>query len=125
VEVVKQQAFHPAIVEQVLAACLDHREIVLVHDLVGLHVEAPVAAAVIERHIGQLTVGPRPQLLIPAGLDDADARVADRLHPLARGVVGIALSEGKHELIHDRQDGEDRLSDRVVILDRVPGERKT
>ncbi len=122
VQVVEEQPLDAAVVQQLLAARPDRGEVVLVHGLVGLDVEAPVSGAGVERDVRQVRVDRLPARVVPHGVHDAHARVVDRRHEPARVVVRVARRDRHHQLVHHGEDGQQRLAQRVVELDRVARE---
>ncbi len=101
------------------------RQIVFVHHLVGLDVERPIADTVCQRNVGLLGVDQSvfSQRLIPDRLHDFDLGIADRANQLKRAVVTPPDIHDK--LIDHRQNGSDRLHDRIVVLHHVPHECKS
>ena len=100
----------------------EDRQILLVYDLVGLEVEAPVAGTGIERDVGldRIDRAMYEVLRIPDGFDDSEFVAPDV--PEHLGGIVLRIPGGHDEFVTDRQNGGDRLDDRVVKLDRVADE---
>jgi hypothetical protein len=124
VQVVEQHALHATVFEQLLASRADDGMIVLVQDFVRLQVQTPVAVARVERHVREIRIREVQARLVPCGVDDPDARIADRLDQAARVVPRVAGGDRNHELVDDRKGGEQRLPQGIVEGDRVAGERE-
>jgi hypothetical protein len=79
VQVFAEQAVDARIVAVGAHALAQRTEVVLVHDLVGLQVESPVAGACVERDVGLHGVaGAAHELrLVPDRFDDAELGVVD------------------------------------------------
>jgi hypothetical protein len=122
VHVVEQQALDKRIAEVAAHARLDERQVALVHDLVALDVERPIAGAGRERDVRLLRedLAAHEQRRIPDRLDDPDLRAVDRAQEIGRAVRGVA--GGDHQLVAHREDRCDRLDDGVREVDRVADE---
>src|SRR4029077_5251242 len=125
VQIPEQEPFYLGIAKMAKHCLLDDRQIIFVHDLVGLNVERPIAGTVGQRNVGLLGVDQSifSQRLVPNRLHDSDLRVADRLNQLKRAIV--TAPDIHDELVDHRQNGTDRLHNRIVVLHHVPHKCKS
>src|SRR6266567_1379889 len=115
VDVVKHQRFHFIVFSVFAHHGPDFRQIILVHDLVGLQVKGPVADAIEKRDTFLLAVHEALDAVIisnpfvPLGGDDADFGIAN-VPPAHFGVV-VTRAERDDKLINEgkyRADGRNK-----------------
>ena len=127
-QIIEREGLDTGIIEVLFHRAADHREIVLVQDLVAFQVEGPVAGAVEQRDGFLLAVDESLDLqvvadvFVPGGVEDAYFRVGDGAHHRFR--VVLAGAECDDELVDQRQDGPDGFHKRVSEHVRIAQEGK-
>ncbi len=113
-KVIEHQRFDTGISEMPLHGVANDRQILLVQHLVGFEVKGPVARALgLGQHLLLSVHEARdPHGLVPVGIDDADARIANGLQGLAGAIV--RGTERDHIFIGKRQGRTDALDKRVT-----------
>ena len=122
-QVPHEQSFDPFIFIPLGDFLFEDLGAALVQDFVGLDVDAPGATARIH---GALCLDGQHDVLlgeVPFGIEDANARIPDGRHEIARFIFGLA--DVDDDFVADFQYRLDRRNDREVQLDRVPHQRES
>ena len=117
----EQQPFHSRIVKKRFAPRADRGQVLLVHHLVGLDVETPVARALRKGDVGLLAVNAALEGIAvgPFGVDDFDFGRPNLLNEAAGAVAGVAFAHGNNEFVAYRKYGPNRLRNWIAQRVRV------
>ena len=122
VQVVEEQRLHTFIGEQRPTPLYQPGVFILMHDLVSLHVEAPVARARVEGQVREVGISALPPRCVPCRVDDFYASIVERRDQVPSAVVPVGCGDHHDELIHHREDRLERLPQGIPERDGIADE---